>query len=149
MKSNELKMLFLFFVMISSCNNRQKQVGFVIKNVNIIPIWQDTLLRDYDIKIVSGKIFNIDKNIDIGTKDTVIDGNSGYLLPGLWDMHTHLPNSKKNGFGYKEYLALNLLSGVTHIRNMRRFDSISYLKEKIRNKSILSPNVYFTPTPVI
>ena len=109
MKSNELKMLFLFFVMISSCNNRQKQVGFVIKNVNIIPIWQDTLLRDYDIKIVSGKIFNIDKNIDIGTKDTVIDGNSGYLLPGLWDMHTHLPNSKKNGFGYKEYLALNLL----------------------------------------
>lgn len=120
----------------------------VIKNVNIIPIWEDTLLRGYDIKIVSGKVFHIDKNIDIHTKDTVINGNSGYLLPGLWDMHTHLPNRKKNGFGYKEYLALNLLSGVTHIRNMRKFDSISYLKEKIRNKSILSPNVYFTPTPV-
>ena len=148
MKNNELKIFFLICLLFLSCDNNQKN-GFVIKNVNIIPIWQHTLLRDYDIKIVSGKIFHIDKNIDIGTKDTVIDGNSGYLLPGLWDMHTHLPNRKKNGFGYKEYLALNLLSGVTHIRNMRRFDSISNLKEKIRNKSILSPNVYFTPTPVI
>ena len=95
MKSNKLKMLFLFFVIITSCNNSQKQVGLVIKNVNIIPIWQDTLLRDYDVKIVSGKIFHIDKNIDIGIKDTVINGNSGYLLPGLWDMHTHLPNRKR------------------------------------------------------
>lgn len=63
-------------------------------------------------------------------------------------MHTHLPNRKKNGFGYKEYLALNLLSGVTHVRNMRKFDSISYLTKEISKNYIISPNIYFTPTLV-
>ncbi len=91
---------------------------------------------------------SIDENIETNSKDTIIDGRNGYLLPGLWDMHTHLPNKKENGFGHEQYLALNFLSGVTNIRNMRGFDSISSLTNKIENKYVLSPSIHFTPPSI-
>lgn len=147
MKNRAIKLCILLCLMLSSCD-KQKEIGVVIKNVNIIPIWQDTILKNHDIKIVSDKVLFIGENISIHPKDTIIDGNGGYLLPGLWDMHTHLPNKGKNDFGYEQYLALNFLSGVTNIRNMRSFDSISHVTMKIKNKSILSPNIYFTPPPI-
>ena len=147
MKNRAIKLCILLCLVLSSCD-KQKKIGVVIKNVNIIPIWQDTILKNHDIKIVSDRVLFIGKNISTHPKDTIIDGNGGYLLPGLWDMHTHLPNKGKNDFGYEQYLALNFLSGVTNIRNMRSFDSISHVTRKIENKSILSPNIYFTPPPI-
>ena len=147
MKNRIVELCTLLCLIFSSCE-KQKEKGVVIENVNIIPIWQDTILKKHDIKIVSGRILHIGKNISTHPKDTIIDGSSGYILPGLWDMHTHLPNKKKNGFGYEQYLALNFLSGVTNIRNMRGFDSISNLTNKIKNKRILSPNIHFTPPPI-
>ncbi len=146
MKNRAIKLCILLCLILSSCD--KKKIGVVIKNVNIIPIWQHAVLKNRDIKIVSGRVLFIGEHISTHPKDTIIDGNGGYLLPGLWDMHTHLPNKEKNSFGYEQYLALNFLSGITNIRNMRSFDSISHVTRKIENKSILSPNIYFTPPPI-
>ena len=147
MRNRIIKLGILLCFVLSNCDN-QKETGVVIKNVNIIPIWQDTLLKNHDIKIVSGRVTIIEENISTHHRDTIIDGNNGYILPGLWDMHTHLPNKKKNGFGYEQYLALNFLFGITNIRNMRSFDSMSYVAKKIKSKVILSPNIYFTPPSI-
>lgn len=130
-----------------SCH-QPEDIGYVIKNVNVIPIWKDTLLKSQDIKIVSGQITTIQENIEPNKADTIIEGNGGYILPGFWDMHTHLPNKVENGLGYEEYLALNILTGVTHIRNMRYFKPIDEVREKIKSKSILSPSIYYTPPPI-
>ena len=147
MKRKIFKLSLLFCLIFFGCSEPIEK-GVVFENVNIIPIWKDTVLENHNIKVVSGQIVSIDKKINIHPEDTIINGNGGYLLPGFWDMHTHLPNGEENGFGYERYLALNFLSGVTNIRNMRGFDSISSVVKKIKSKLILSPNVYFTPPSI-
>ena len=49
---------------------------------------------------------------------TTIDGKNGYLLPGLAEMHAHVP-SKRQGEQYtRDVFALFLANGVTTIRGM-------------------------------
>ncbi|MFT5216959.1 MAG: adenine deaminase [Glaciecola sp.] len=63
--------------------------SYLITNVNIIPMNQDTILVDKMVYIKDGLINNIADNIKI--KDVeIINAKDKYLIPGLIDMHVHI-----------------------------------------------------------
>lgn len=69
---------------------------YLIKNVNIIDGTKEMNVKvGYDILINNGIIEKIDKNIDFEGK-TIEKGNV-YVMPGLINMHVHLPGSGKVG----------------------------------------------------
>lgn len=105
MDHNYLKNLSLFlllsFTMIfngcknSSTNYSQKekvqlQQILVIKNVNIIPMTSENrIIENATIVIENKKIVSINKPIPDNAK--IIDGTGKWLIPGLIDMHVHIP----------------------------------------------------------
>ena len=50
----------------------------------------------------------------------VIDAHGAYLIPGLWDMHTHVYFDGTAGDGTDIVLPLFLASGITGIRDRQR-----------------------------
>ena len=63
--------------------------SYLITNVNVIPMTQDSVFLNKMVSIKEGIIDSIADRIEVWDLD-VIDGKNGYLLPGLIDMHVHV-----------------------------------------------------------
>lgn len=100
------------------------QIGFpkknydklLIENVNIVDVKNDTILRNRFVLVSGNQIDQItSKPIALKSKDLqIIDGKDKFLIPALWDMHTHLSKRSPNS-AYPEFV----INGVMHIRDMR------------------------------
>jgi len=82
-------------------------------------------------KIIS--IFSSDRKIPIHA-DSTIDAKGKFLMPGLWDMHSHYGNS--DGIWY-------LAGGVTHIRDMGNKPIIQTWQQQIRKNQLLGPDISY------
>ena len=111
--------------------------SFLITNVNVIPMNQDTILVDKMVYIKAGIIQNIADNIEINGVE-IIDAKNKYLTPGLIDMHVHIWDRYE--------LGLYLSNGVTAVRNLWGMPMHLRLKADINNDEIISP-MFFTTGP--
>jgi imidazolonepropionase-like amidohydrolase len=111
--------------------------SYLIRNVNVIPMNQDTVLVDKMVYIKDGLIQNIADRIDVQGVH-ILDGKSKFLSPGLIDMHVHIWDRYE--------LGLYLSNGVTAVRNVWGMPMHLRLKEAINNDKIISP-LFFTTGP--
>ncbi len=92
-----------------------KSKSITINRINIIDIHSGHILENRDVIIRDNRIISIDsgyqKNDNLS--DTTIDGNGKFLIPGLWDMHTH-STQHSPWLHHPLYIA----NGVTGIRDM-------------------------------
>ena len=65
---------------------------------------------------------------------TVIDGTGKFLMPGLWDMHTHF---------YMDEGPFMLAQGVTNIRDMGNDFELLHIRQLIDDDSILGPTLTY------
>ncbi|WP_340075618.1 amidohydrolase family protein [Leptobacterium sp. I13] len=110
---------------------------YLITNVNIVPMNQDTILANKMVHIKDGMIQNIANNIEINDIE-IIDAKNKYLTPGLIDMHVHVWD--------KYELGLYLSNGVTAVRNLWGMPMHLRLKKDIKNDKIIAP-MFFTTGP--
>lgn len=110
---------------------------YLIKNVNVIPMTSDTVLRGKMVLIKNGIIARIEDDISV-TQTTIIDGEDAYLIPGLIDMHVHI---------WDEYeLGLYLANGITTVRNLWGLPMHLRMKKSIHDEKIVGP-MFFTSGP--
>lgn len=82
----------------------------LIKNCNLISMSEtrEKYEEDIDILINNNKIEEIKKNIIMKNYDKVIDAKGKIVMPGLINMHTHIPMSifrdTLDGYGLQEWL---------------------------------------------
>ncbi|HYC28382.1 MAG TPA: hypothetical protein VEB42_06185, partial [Chitinophagaceae bacterium] len=74
-----------------SIDNREKEVVF--RNVDVIPMDRNVVLRRQDVVVKGGIITAIGPTTKIKYSNDahVVDGKGRYLLPGLAEMHAHVP----------------------------------------------------------
>jgi hypothetical protein len=133
------KILFIFIV--SSFLIQKKtwaQTNYLIRNVSVITMENDSVLRNMDVLISGGLIKQIGRNLQQDTLQTMqIDGANKYLIPGLADMHMHFWN---DSIALRLYVA----NGVTTIRSMAgKPEYIKWQKEISKGKR-LGPQLYCT-----
>ena len=109
--------------------------SYLITNVNIIPMNQDTVLLNKMVFIKEGIIQQIADTINVHGIE-IIDAKNKYLTPGLIDMHVHLWDRYE--------LGLYLSNGVTAIRNVWGMPMHLRIKEDITNDRIVSPTLFTT-----
>lgn len=83
--------LITLFVIISltACTNKQfEHFDLIISKVNLIDGTGNPVQNEVNIYITGNKIVKIDKG-QTEFKGNVIDGTGKYLIPGLFDCHTH------------------------------------------------------------
>src|SRR5688572_26516454 len=61
----------------------------VIKNAAIIDVINNKVIKDRVVVIEGNKIIAVDNKANIPAQATVRNAKGKYLIPSLWDMHTH------------------------------------------------------------
>lgn len=144
--------LFLVLSLLSSCKTTNIATSpklvkgqYAITNVTVLPMTseeQEELLSNQTVLIESGKIVAINTQTPPPTA-TVIDGRGKFLMPGLTEMHAHIPVAEDgNDALVKETLFLYLSQGITTIRGMLGNPYHLTLKKQVANGTILGPRIY-------
>lgn len=117
----------------------------VFQAVNVIPMDQERVLTNQDVVVSLGKIvgMGISGQVDYNSNATIIDGEGKFLIPGLAEMHAHVP-PVDDIEPMKEVLSLFLANGVTTIRGMLGHPKHLELRDKINTGEIVGPHFYTT-----
>ena len=83
--------LIIFILIVGCSESPDKKYDFVISNVNLIDGTGTALKLNVNVSIKDGRINLID-TAEINKVETIIDGTNKYLMPGLFDCHTHTSN---------------------------------------------------------
>ena len=142
------KIIFSFttILLILSCQSQSPTVSstaILIENVNIVDVMQTRTLKGHHVVIDSGLIKRITTQVIDPEDYTIhIDGENKYLMPGLAEMHAHIPGPNTSRERLKETLFLYLSNGVTTIRGMLGHEMHLKLKEEVANGEVLGPRIY-------
>ncbi len=144
--------ILTFLVFLTACTSAQtielSNDGQVITNVNIINVRDGSILTGQHVFVDSGKIVMISGEITIPQGATTIDGNDKFMLPGLAEMHAHIPSPQWGRSNLNETLFLYLSNGITTIRGMLGHPVHLELREQALSNEILSPRI-FTSSPSV
>ena len=112
----------------------------MFSNVSIIPMDKNGVLLNRDVVVNNGIITAIAPTTKFKyTKDAlVIDGNGKWLMPGLAEMHAHVP-PVDDLEPMKDVVKLFALNGVTTIRGMLGHPRHIELRSKIQSGEIPGP----------
>ncbi len=144
MKSSLTFLLSVLFATISGCSGNVEEADFAFTHVNVITMENETVLKDQTVLIRDGKIAKIGAAVDINIKGgaTVIDGRGKYLIPGISEMHAHIPGNQNGTEIVEETLFLYLSNGITLIRGMLGQPYHLTLREQVAKGDVLGPRIY-------
>jgi hypothetical protein len=109
MRKHILLLLFLIpFIGLS-----QNEI-LVIKNVSVIDVVQNKTVTGQAVVIHNKKIMDLGPKAKFPQEAKIIDGKGKYLIPGLWDMHTHSLRTGRSEYFFSLFIA----NGVTGIRDL-------------------------------
>jgi len=138
--------LFLTLLFFISCNESKVVKGkqdMLISNISIVDVKTGELLKNQNVSIDSGRIISITpENLDRENFDTLIDGTGKYLMPGLAEMHAHIPPPTTSQERIEETLFLYLSNGITTIRGMLGDPLHLELRKQVQEGTLLSPRIY-------
>ncbi len=142
-------MLFFLFLNCGAdnSNNEIAQDQILFSNVNIVDVEKGEIIRNRNVVIENGKIKSITgSNDDPGNFDIKIDASDKYLMPGLAEMHAHIPQPPVSEERINDVLFLYLANGITTIRGMLGHPYHLQLRDKTEKGTVLGPRI-FTSSP--
>ena len=120
-----LTLLLAGFAPIASAGN-----DWLITHVNLVPMDREQILADQNVLIRDGKIARIWSGPVTGHDEAKqIDGSGKFLLPGLTEMHAHIPGESSDQLDW--VLLLYAANGVTTVRGMLGEPSHLKLREQL------------------
>jgi len=112
--------------------------ALAIRHVSVVDVSGGPTLSDQTVVIQGNRIVAVGPaaGVRVPRGARVVDGTGKYLIPGLWDMHTHVTYAHAG-------LALNLANGVTGIRDMgaQRFATAKGWRDSIAAGQMLGPRM--------
>jgi imidazolonepropionase-like amidohydrolase len=111
--------------------------------VRVIDVQTVAPPRAADVAIEDGRIAAISKP-GSPSKDgiRVINGAQRYLIPGLSEMHAHLPTNASERAATEDLLKLFVANGVTNIRSMLGDAWHLHLRDEIATGKVLGPRLF-------
>lgn len=140
---NQLLLLLLFIPLLGKAqqviDSRQQEIVFT--NVSVIPMTSETVLDKQTVIVKNGIITGIGAKAKYDKNALVIDAKGKYLMPGLAEMHAHVPPTDDIK-QVKDVLLLFAANGVTTIRSMLGHPLHLEVRSKIQTGEILGPRLY-------
>jgi imidazolonepropionase-like amidohydrolase len=113
--------------------------SFAIRHVTIIDVAQGRPLPDHTVVVSGRRIAQVgpSNRVRVPAGARVIDGRGRYLIPGLWDMHTHVWNDSAT---FATAPSLLVAHGVTGVRDMAgRLPDVLAWRTATREGRLLGP----------
>jgi imidazolonepropionase-like amidohydrolase len=128
--------------------SQETVVAFV--DVNVIPMNQAGVLDHQTVIVRGNRIATIGPTaqVPVVAGATIINGRGKYLMPGLAEMHGHLPNLSAGPELTENVLFLYVANGVTTVRGMQGALAHLELKGRIARGELLGPRLWVSGPPL-
>lgn len=112
--------------------------------VNVIPMDRERVLENQTVVVRDGRIVSVSPaaRASIPPDATRIDGRGKFLLPGLAEMHAHVPPQQGSEQVIRDIMFLYIANGVTTIRGMLGAPYQLQLRSRLASGEILGPTLY-------
>jgi imidazolonepropionase-like amidohydrolase len=115
---------------------------YAFENVNVIPMDEERVLRNHTVVVRDGRIESIQPaSYDLPQGATIIEGTNRYLVPGLSEMHGHVPGGDDPQY-VEDVLFLYISNGVTLVRGMAGSPYHIELREQLLKGALDGPTLY-------
>jgi hypothetical protein len=113
-------------------------------DVTVIPMTAEHLLPNHTVVVQDGRIVAVGPTarVTIPREAVRIDGRGKYLVPGLAEMHAHVPPQTTQPDLLADIMFLYVANGVTTIRGMLGAPYQLALREQLRRGEVLGPRFY-------
>jgi imidazolonepropionase-like amidohydrolase len=130
---------------LSSGVNPQKTKSLAIEHVTVIDVDGGSELADQTVIVKDDSISVVAKSgsVEIPKDVQRVDARGKFLIPGLWDMHTHVAGISANPLWAKQtLLPLLVANGITGIRDMGGdLDALESWRREIENGTLVGPQI--------
>lgn len=118
--------------------------AIVFAHVNVVPMDGNRILVDQNVTVIGDQIASVEPaTYAVIRKDAeVIDGTGKFLMPGLGEMHAHLPEPSDPPEYMQTILALYVANGVTTVRCMRGFPNHLSARQDVVSGKLLGPSLF-------
>ena len=147
-RANWILLLVLFACSPTQDNQKHPDIisGKVISDVSIINLHDGSINPHQYVVIKDDKITSIQSSAEGTEGMQVIDGKGKFLMPGLAELHAHIPSPKNGREFIEQTLFLYLSNGITTIRGMLGHPIHLEMREQALKQEIISPRI-FTSSP--
>jgi imidazolonepropionase-like amidohydrolase len=140
-------LLFLFTTTLAiGCASPAAAPGTVaFVDVAVLPMDGEGVLEGQTVVVVDGVITAIGPadEIQVGAGATILDGTGRYLMPGLAEMHAHVPpGDNPPREAVEDILFLYVANGITTIRGMLGSAYQIPLADELEQGAVLGPTLY-------
>ena len=137
----------LFIMITAACGRGPDTVvdgDLAFLHVNVIPMDCERVLEDQTVVVDDGQIVAVGSSDEVGPAEgvDVIEAEGQYLMPGMTEMHAHLPTPQVSDTDAKNLLFLYVANGVTTVRGMLSHLSHLDLRNQIDRGLIVGPQLY-------
>jgi imidazolonepropionase-like amidohydrolase len=141
LSSTTLAFACLSLAACTTAPGRSDAVAFV--DVTVVPMDRERLLEDHTVIVEDGRVTTVapSQQADIPEGAQRIDGRGKYLMPGLAEMHGHVPGPDKEDYA-RDVLFLYVSNGVTTVRNMAGDPWHIDLRRRIDAGEVIGPTLY-------
>ena len=112
--------------------------------VSVLPMDKEAVLADQTVVVTDGKIASIAPAAkgQVPSGAVKVDGTGKYLVPGLGELHAHIPGGKAPDGDIERTLFLYVANGVTTIRGMLGDPRHLVYRERVAKGDVLGPRIY-------
>jgi imidazolonepropionase-like amidohydrolase len=142
MKCRIASLLILAMVTISSTRAADPVVAFV--NVNVVPMDRDRVVAGQTVVVRDGRIAAVGPSASttVPAGAVRVDGQGKYLMPGLAEMHGHVPPPNQPAQYIEDVLFLYFANGVTTVRGMQGAPGQLELRDRVNKGELVGPTLY-------
>ncbi|CAN5150552.1 amidohydrolase family protein [soil metagenome] len=116
---------------------------YAITNVNVVPMDREQVLQNHTVIVEDGRVTAVShaREANIPQNAIKIDGKGKYLIPGLTEMHGHIPGEDRPQY-VEDVLYLYIANGVTTVRNMLGNAYHLKVRDRVERKEIPGPKIF-------
>jgi cytosine/adenosine deaminase-related metal-dependent hydrolase len=117
-------------------------VAFV--DVTVIPMDRERSLPHSTVLVRDGRIVAVgpSKEVRVPAGARTVNGRGNFLLPGLAEMHAHIPGGQAPDSVVERTLFLYVAGGITTIRGMLGHPDHLELRSRAARGELISPTIY-------
>jgi CBS domain-containing protein len=122
----------------------QQSIPVAFTNVSVVPMDAHTVLRDHNVIVTNDRITAMGPAASTPVPEGAvrIDGRGKYLMPGLAEMHGHVPPPTAATDSTTDVLFLYVANGVTTVRGMQGAPGQLELRAAAKRGDMIAPNLY-------
>jgi imidazolonepropionase-like amidohydrolase len=113
-------------------------------NVTVIPMDRERAIPDQTVVVRGERIVAMGRSADIAIPADAmrIEGRNKFLMPGMAEMHAHIPGGAATDAFMHRVLALFVANGITTIRGMLGDPRHLALRSAVASGAVVGPTIY-------